>query len=167
MSEINFHLAAISASISVLALMWTVGWSVWLYKQTQKPRVKVVLFPAMTINLPPVWIIYATVVNTGFVPITIQNVVLQVGGERATLLPREWMGAGTFPKLLKGGECISTAPAVYAELYAKLRDTFPKCQDANETWTVVAIANEASGEKVASLTAKIGDPSRFPFPEIA
>lgn len=99
--------AWIALAVSAAALLWTVGWSVWQYRQAALPRLTVVAsaldIPATTLFKPSFNVVAS---NTGRVPVTLTSAGVDVANAPGVpILPSHWKTEETnaLPKLLEAG----------------------------------------------------------------
>jgi hypothetical protein len=93
----------IALAVSMLSLVWSAAWSMWLYSRSRRPDVMV----ETSYGLVPdafggtVYVLSTSVTNVGTLPVTVRGIVLKAKGdhERRQILPQEWMRAELPAKL--------------------------------------------------------------------
>src|SRR5690242_9801224 len=102
-AQLALLVSASSATVALLSVTWTIGWSVWQYRRLHRPRVTVLAANALPTYGPRgagEWCVSVTVVNDGAVAITLTGLkfVVRNDRQRRGLFPRQW--AHTEPQSL-------------------------------------------------------------------
>ena len=135
-----------SFAIAVLALVWTIAWSIWQHLRTHNPRVHVtanVSFPLLSDRVGPECI-GVSIANTGAVPVSIKHLVFRVRSDpkHRSLLPSEWMHV-QLPQPLGVGETWSAPLVPIDYLRHSLSTNLPELAD----WRLVVVATDHAGRE--------------------
>ena len=151
-------LSGVSITVALLTLVWSAVWSIWLYRNTQRPKLRVTASPAFaaTHDDTVMQLVSVAIVNTGAVPLTVTSVALRIcdDPQKQQLLPVEWLQGSLLPKRLEVGEHFQPPFAERGGLRTTLGKAFPRSQ-ADSTWTLVAVATDATGTKYESARVTI------------
>ena len=85
--------AWIALGLSLAAFLWTVGWSLWLYRRSSRPRLIARARLAVT-SYPtgnPQQCLSLEATNSGSIPVTLNSVVIEIEGRGETILVTHWL----------------------------------------------------------------------------
>ena len=140
--------AQFAIAVSILTLLWSVGWSIWLYRTTHHPKLRVTacLTLAATHDDTIENLISVAIANTGSLPVTITSLAFRIVGDRKKqqLLPTVWLQPSVLPKPLEVGGYFQAPYSDREELRKTLADAFSRF-DEDARWRIVAVASDAAG----------------------
>jgi hypothetical protein len=150
-SSLALAISALSFLISFLSLGWTVAWSIWLYRQSNRTHLEVKASHALAV-IDGTRLLAASVTNDGALPVTIDDVAVIVKGDRQgrRLLPPAWM-QGVFPQRLDVGDAVDFPPVPLDSLGRTLHeDMADLVSGTHREWQVSVHVETATDVKFSS-----------------
>ena len=148
-SQLALVMSGVSIAVAVLTLLWTATWSIWIYRKTHRPAMRVRAGRALAAtNDGVVELVSVAVANIGAVPVTLTTLAFRVEEEkeRRQVVPRVWLQTPFLPYRMDMGG-LAQAPHVERQgIRQTLAKVFPQDND-DATWRIVAVAADAAGER--------------------
>lgn len=152
-SQVALVLSGVSIAVAVLSLLWSAAWSIWLYRKTHRPALRVQAAGGLAATSDGVLeLVSVAVANTGTVPLTLTSLAFRVcdDKERRQVVPREWLHAPFLPCRLDVGALAQAPHAEREGIRRTLAEAFPQDKD-DAMWRLVAVAGDAAGARWESV----------------
>ena len=145
-AQLALVLSGFSIAVAMLTFLWSVGWSIWLYRKTYHPKLRVTAVQALAGTLDgTIELISVAIANTGSVPVTLTSVAFRIVDDRnQQLLPKEWLEASFVPKRLEVGGHFQAPYSERDNLRKTLAKAFSRFEE-DARWRIVAVASDAAG----------------------
>ena len=156
-TEVAIVTSRISLAVAGLAFLWSIVWSIWLYRKTHHPQLRVTATQALAgSGNGTVELVSVAIVNSGAVPSTITSVAFRIlgDGEKRQVLPGEWLSPAFLPKHLDIGEQLQAPYADRKALRATIATELSGFA-ADARCTLVAVVKDATGRRYESNAVKI------------
>ena len=146
-NTVALAISGLSLAIAFVSLSWTIAWSIWLYRRSNRPSLRVVSeFGFLQVSGLALDVITTSVTNVGQVPVTIRGIALRVKNDRKRqqLIPYEWLHA-SLPVKLETGEHWD-APMIQRENFVKhLQESFSEeASGSPRSWKLLTFCRDAA-----------------------